>query len=199
MEGCAAANESKHVVVISSPSLEQTLQSNVLDLMPSPTENCWRIWCTNLKQVEQCSGTRWRGAPHPLYEHQLGRVSCMPSTTWAWCVCSIIWTAWLARMSNRFWSFIDLASELAETLKSKLVGMDELRMTWNGMAGAGETYLCSHLCEPWPWMALILLLILLCVIFMKGATFAAPSTRSFTKPRWQLPPFEAAWAMTFSA
>ncbi len=53
-------------------------------------------------------------------------------------------------MSNGFLSLIDLASELAETLKSKMVEMDGLQMMWNGIAGAGETYLCSHLCGPWP-------------------------------------------------
>ncbi len=38
-------------------------------------------------------------------------------------------------MSKGFCSFIDSASELAETLKSKLVEMDGPQMTWNGMAG----------------------------------------------------------------
>ncbi len=33
MEGCAAADKSEQVVVISSPFLQQTWQSNVLELM----------------------------------------------------------------------------------------------------------------------------------------------------------------------
>ncbi len=173
------------MVVISSPSLQQTWQSNVLEWMPCPTENCRAMF---RHKVERCV--------HPSYKHWLGKVSCMPSTTWAWFVCSNIQTAWLARMSNRFCSFIDLATELAETLKSILVEMDRLWMMLNGMAGAGKTSLCSHSCGPWPWMALTLLLIMLHVTLMKSATFAAPSTRSFTKPRQQLPPFKAAWAMT---
>jgi hypothetical protein len=48
-------------------------------------------------------------------------------------------------------------------------------------------------------MALILLLMSAREIFIKGAHLAAPSTKSFMKPRRQRPPFAAAWAITFSA
>jgi hypothetical protein len=48
-------------------------------------------------------------------------------------------------------------------------------------------------------MALTLLLMSSREIFIKGVNLAAPSTKSFMKPRQQLPPFAAAWAITFSA
>ncbi len=76
-------------------------------------------------------------------------------------------------MSNGFCSCIDLASELVETLTSKLVEMDGLQMRWNGMAGAGETSLCSHLCGPCPWKPLLCCWYR-CVIFSWKAQLLQP-------------------------
>ena len=50
----------------------------------------------------------------------------------------------------QFCSVVVLAFELAETIKPKILERDGSWMTWKGVAGAGETSLCSHLCGPWP-------------------------------------------------
>ncbi len=84
--------------------------------------------------------------------------------------CSNIQTAWLARTSSGFCSFIDPASKLAETLKSKLVEMNGSRMT-----GAEWDFpLFTFVWAQYLQMSLALMLILLHAIFMKGRNLCSP-------------------------
>jgi len=64
-------------VMKSAYSSRQTQQSNITTLTARPSETFWKIGLTNLKQLGQCPGTRWKDAPHPPYKHQLGSVGCM--------------------------------------------------------------------------------------------------------------------------
>ncbi len=84
-------------------------------------------------------------------------------------------------MSNGFCSFVVLAFELAETLKSKLVERDGSQMMQKGMDSAGETSLCSHLCGPWPWMAFTLVIDILVCDSHESCNLCSPIAQIFYK------------------